>query len=604
MFYVCLIFFVLLYAFVLEIAKNTLAGWAVLLIAAACFAFVRIRMRAGNAWNGRSALLCWVIFAAVLLLNLKLTEPPIRRVPVWNGRVDATEVLHIAQGDLTGVYSKDHSTRTYAGIPYAKPPVGNLRWREPQDPEGWTGVLTCDTFGPMAVQPQDNVMYATLSRILGFHDFRPSIYDNYREPVSEDCLYLNVYCPGEVPAEPLPVLFYVHGGSLTSGQPWYVEYRGEDMAKQGLVVVNFAYRVGPLGYYADEALAAESPNGTTGNYGLLDQIKALEWVRKNIASFGGDPDRITIIGESAGASSVNALCTSPLTEGMFLRAIAHSSGIVSQKPYHTFRSMEKALEEGAKLRQELGAADLASLRALPAEKLLETSAQNGAMTVDGYALTEDPRQTYLKGENHEQALLNGFNVKEADAFLLGTKATAENYESLLEPIFGSYAAEAAALVPPGSVTRDQKFIIDAGGEAKGALNELYTAAWFTYSHYVWSDLVLQEGRQVYEYYFTKTNKCLSNFHAGELPYVFGNLWRHPGVYDDADEALSETMLRMWANFAKTGDPNGEGLPRWEPLTPESRLLLRFDDTCEMVEDPNLEIYELLDRYQEEAPSEP
>ena len=176
----------------------------------------------------------------------------------------------------------------YAGIPYAKPPVGELRWREPQDPEPWEGVLAADHFAPMSMQPQNAAWYSSMAQIIGYHDYEISLDDNFRDLNSEDALYLNIWKPaGE--QENLPVLVYIHGGSLQTGQPWYADYSGEGLARKGVIVVNMGYRLGVFGFLADEELMAESPNGTTGNYGLLDQIKALEWVRDNIAAFGGDP---------------------------------------------------------------------------------------------------------------------------------------------------------------------------------------------------------------------------------------------------------------------------------------------------------------------------
>ncbi|MBP5153146.1 MAG: carboxylesterase family protein, partial [Lachnospiraceae bacterium] len=500
---------------------------------------------------------------------------------------------------LTGVYNKDKSVKIYAGIPYAKAPVGDLRWREPQAPDKYEGVYKADTYGPMAMQKQNSPLYDSLYQILGFHKYNFSLFDNFKEAAGEDCLYLNIWSPARAESKPLPVIFYVHGGSLTTGQSYYTEYRGEDLAKKGVVFVNFAYRLGVLGYYANSELAEESENGTTGNYGLLDQIAALKWVKENIAAFGGDPNNITIAGESAGSSSVNALCVSPLTEGLFERAIAESSSVLAKKPYHTFRTLSNATETGLKIMKEFGAKNIADLRNVPAEKLINTKFQNGSMTVDGYAIIEEPYLTYEKGNNHEKALLNGFNAKEADAFLLSTKATMDNYEELLEPISGKYAPELAALVPAGSVQRDQKFIIDAGGDAKGALCQVYSAAWFTYSHYLWSNYMAKENRPVYEYYFTKSNRSLSNFHAGEIPYAYGNLWRAGGVYDKADYDLSEVMQKYWVNFAKYGNPNGEGLPEWTPVTEENKQVIEFNDHISMIDDPYVPIYEILDKYQAE-----
>ena len=250
---------------------------------------------------------------------------------------------------------------------------------------------------------------------------------------------------------------------------------------------------------------------------------------------------------------------------------------------------------------EMGASGIAEMRDIPAEKLIQTRYSNSSMTVDGYALTEMPYLTYEKGLNHEKALLNGFNAKEADVFLMGNKATAENYETLLEPVFGKYAADAAALVPAGSIPQGQKFIIDAGGDAKGSLDFLYSAAWFTWSHELWSSYVASQGRPVYEYEFTKTNRSLSCFHAGEIPYAYGNLWRKPGIYDESDMELSRKMQSYWVNFVKTGDPNGDGLPVWEMRTADDLSILELGEEIRMTEDPYREVYPLLEAHQDSLP---
>ena len=534
----------------------------------------------------------------ILIGNYVFTAPSYKNVPaVANKNPDTTSVIHVKQGDLTGVYNEDHSVKVYAGIPYAKPPVGELRFKEPQAPESWEGVRACDEFGPMAMQTRSNTMFDSLSHILGWHDYQIKFGDEYLEAMSEDCLYLNVFAPETTDDEPLPVIFYIHGGSLTTGQSSYTEYRGEDLAKRGVIVVNFAYRLGVFGYYAADDLKAESSNQTTGNYGLLDQIAALNWVRENIASFGGDPNQITIAGESAGSSSVNALCVSPLTEGLFNYAIAESSGILAYQPFHTFRSYEEACEQGTLVREEFGVSSSQELRNISAEELLTTQSNQSAMTVDGYAIIEQPYLTYEKGNNHEKALLNGFNAKESDAFLLGTEATKENYEELLAEDLGDYADEMAKLVPADSPARDQHFIIDALGDAKGALNIAYSAIWFSYSHYLWNNYLIEQGIPTYEYYFTKTNDSLSNYHAGELPYAYGNLWRHPGLYDAEDYKLSEIMQQYIVNFAKTGNPNGDGLPEWKMRSENQHQLIQLDTDIKMVDDPNEALYEVIDEYQ-------
>ena len=599
LFYAVIILITLLYLVILELSKNTILGWIIGVFVAIAMISYRGFLADKGILGTKVKLITWGLFIGILCANYLLTSPPYKNVPaVDNKNPDVTEVVHVAQGDLTGVYNADHSVKVYAGIPYAKPPVGELRFKEPQAPDSWDSVRTCDAFGPMAMQPRSNTLYDSLSHILGWHDYQVKLGDEYLEPVSEDCLYLNVFAPEDMGDEPLPVIFYIHGGSLTTGQSSYTEYRGEDLAKRGVIFVNFAYRLGVFGYYTADDLKAESPNNTTGNYGLLDQIAALNWVKDNIAAFGGDPDRITIAGESAGSSSVNAICVSPLTEGLFNYAIAESSGILAYKPFHTFRDYSEAIEQGNMVREEFNAKSSMELRDIPAEELVKTASNQSAMTVDGYAIVEQPYLTYEKGENHEKALLNGFNAKEADAFNLGIKATAENYEELLAEDMGDYASDMAQVVPADSPQRDQHFIVDAMGDAKGALNQAYSAIWFSYSHYLWNNYMVKQGKPAYEYYFTKTNNSLSNYHAGEIPYAYGNLWRHPGLYNEDDYKLSDIMQQYFVNFAKTGDPNGEGLPKWEARTVGNNQLLQLDTDIKMTDDPNKKLYKVIDRYEE------
>ncbi len=592
----------LLYLVLLELSKNAIYGWFVAIFIAIVFFVTRYRYKKENLWTPKNAFITWSLAILLCFGNYFLTEPPVAATGAVNlSNPVKTDTISLAKGELCGVYNLDQSVAVYAGIPYAKPPVGELRWKEPEEPEGWDGLMTCDHFGPRAMQTDAPPLINSLYRLLGYHDYEISFYDNYIEPMSEDCLYLNIWQPAEALSsdEKLPVLFYIHGGSLTDGKSYDERFRGETLAKKGVIVVTVGYRLNVFGYLATDELAAESANGTTGNYGLLDQIAALKWVNENIEAFGGDNKRITIAGESAGASSVNAICVSPLAKGLFSQAIADSSSILPNVPYHTFRTASDALETGSDIMKEMGCSTLEEMRALPAETLVKTAFKNSAMMVDGYAITEQPCLTYEKGNNNESALLNGFNGKEADTFLMDYKATNQNYIELLRDAFGDYAEEVAEIVPPDSYPQTQKFLIDKGGEAKGALNHAYSAAWFTYSHYLWSNAASSQGLPVYEYYFTKKNDSLSDYHGGELVYFFGNQHFHQRLYTKSDTKLSETMQDYWVNFIKTGDPNKEGLPQWLPVTAENKQLLELGDEIRMTDDPFTHLYGILDIYQSE-----
>ena len=577
----------------LELGKNTLIGWAMGLAAFIALIVFEILTKKRNGFLVH-LLLC-VLFIGIFALSFSVSKPPFKcasAVDVKNPEV--TKVVSVEEGDLTGVFNGEKSVEVYAGIPYAAPPVGELRWKEPQPAEKWEGIRACDTFAPMSMQKRDSEIMNSLTQIVGYGRFNISLKDNFREAVSEDSLYLNIWKPaGDI--KNAPVLFFIHGGSLTSGQPSFSEYRGEDLAKKGIIVVNFGYRLNVFGYMANEELANESENKTTGNYGLLDQIAALKWVNENIENFGGDSSKITIAGESAGASSVGALCVSPLAKGLFRYAIAESSGITPKVPYHTFRNFEEALAEGRKTLKDFGAGSVSDLRKISAEELLETSAGNSAMTIDGYAITEQPYLTYEKGNNNEQALLNGYNANEADVFNLFTEINDKEYKEALEELFGKYAGEALEAYPPYPL--EKKLPVDSGGTAKGAYDHILGGTWFAYSHKKWSDYMAEQNKNVYFYYFSKENSSLRSYHAGELPYAYGNLWRNAKNYKEDDFVLSEQMQNYWVNFVKSGNPNGNGLPQWDKYTQQNGKLLQFDKELEMIDDPYSKLYPIIDKSQ-------
>ena len=596
-----LVFFVLFavfFAVLLELGKNTLFGWFLGLLLFALFLVLHGKTLVQKKWPLR--LLSWVLFTVLLACAFKLSAPPEKQVPAVDVRHPAqTEIVSVAQGQVRGVKTRDESVEVFAGIPYAKPPVGELRWKAPQPAEAWSDVRECDTFAPMSMQTRNHPIYDTLMQLVGFHRFAITPKDNYVGAMSEDSLYLNIWRPAKTD-EKTPVLFFIHGGSLTSGQTDYSEYNGEALAQKGIIVVNCAYRLGVFGYYANEELQLEDEHGTTGNYGLLDQIAALQWVHDNIAAFGGDPDNITVAGESAGSSSVNAVCVSPLAKGLFKRAIAESSGISGRAPYHTFRSLPEALKTGKSIQEEFGAANIDELRKVPAEELVKTKFNNSAMCADGYAIVEQPYYTYLKKENNEEALLNGFNAHECDVFTFMQKVSADNYEEAISEVCGSHAAEVAKLYPPEAQPKAYSLaLVEAGGDAKGSFNKVVSVAWFSYSHYVWSNAVADESKPVYLYYFTKDNGSLGSNHAGELPYAYGNLRFHSRLYDDTDFALSETMQNYWVNFVKTGDPNGEGLPEWPRFNEDRTKAMELGADVAVTDLPDRALFGILDLYQEE-----
>jgi len=567
---------------VLELNKNNLAAWAVCLALLALYAFLRQRVLHG----GHVYLRLVLLFAVLALLCQVMwgVGRPYKHRPAVEKSGGMTEVLSLRDGKVQGLKTADGAVEVFTGIPYAKPPVGDLRWRAPEDPESWSGVRTCVQFAPMSMQPRNSEIYNSLSQIVGFHDYAVSLHDNFRDAVSEDSLYLNLWRPAGA-GEKLPVLVYIHGGSLQTGQPWYADYSGEGLARKGVIVVNFGYRLGVFGFLAAEELMAEDPNGSTGNYGLMDQIKALEWVRDNIAAFGGDPENVTLAGESAGAACVTALCTSPAAKGLFRRAIAESSTTTAPVPQHSFRLMEEALRTGRETMARFGAENIAELRALPAEKLVEAADTNHHLAVDGVLLPQTPYEAYKAGIHNEEAFLHGFNAEEGTPFILFDQGNLKNYEGKVRGYFKEYADEVLSLYAPAT---DE--------EARTMWMQLYSAVYFTHGHYCLSREAIRAGEPVWEYYFAKTNGRLSAWHSGEEVYCYNNIPADSKLYDEADRKLADLFSDYFVNFIRTGDPNGEGLPRWEQSTDGTQLMLLGTEQ-KMIADPYLPIDGILDRMQ-------
>ena len=579
------IFFVLLCAVsltLLELNKNSLAAWGVTLALLAGYAVLRLKKLKGKHFYLRAA--AFLAISALLLSILLHVGRPYRFRPAVEKSGGMTGVIELRDGKVQGVLTADKAVEVYTGIPYAKPPVGELRWKAPQDPEPWGGVRTCTHFAAMAMQPRSSEIYNSLSQIVGFHDFEVSVHDNFRDAVSEDALYLNIWKPAGA-GEKLPVLVYIHGGSLQTGQPWYADYSGEGLARKGIIVVNLGYRLGVFGFLATEELAAEDPNHSTGNYGLMDQIKALEWVRDNIAAFGGDPDNVTLSGESAGAACVTALCTSPEAKGLFRRAIAESSTTTAPVPQHSFRLMDEALKTGRETMERFKASSIEELRALPAEQLVAAADTNHHITVDGYILTKTPYESYLAGEHNEEALLHGFNAEEGTPFILFDQANLKNYETKVRAYFKDRADEVLALYKPTTDT-----------EAKTMWVDLYSSVYFTHGHYCLSRQAIAAKEPVWEYLFAKTNGRLSAWHSGEEVYCYNNIPADSKLYDESDRKLADLFSDYFANFIRFGDPNGEGLPAWEQSADGTNVMLLGDEQ-KMTADPYLPIDGILDRMQ-------
>jgi len=523
---------------------------------------------------------------AVLFVSCKSTDV----TDPYPGIIFAeSSIVMTNEGLVQGTYNYDRTTELFAGVPYAKPPVGDLRWKEPQNAERWEGVRDCTHFAPNAMQHQRSKAFVTVyNGVIGSKGDRTDF-----APMSEDCLYLNIWRPVGTNAQKgdkLPVLVYIHGGCLRRGSSWYEDWDGEALSQKGIIVVTIAYRVGIFGYFAHEDLANESPNHTTGNYGLLDQIKALQWVNDNIGAFGGDASNITIAGESAGSSSVSALCASPLTKGLFRRAIGESSSLVVPVPPHTFRSKKDAYKISLEAMKNLGANTIEEMRKLPASAVVEETLSFTGMTVDDYAMPEYPWKIYEKGLNHEEALLNGFNANEGTAFAITTIPDKRH----LKKSFADYPY----ITDPDKLYSLNKVVTDI--DAALYYCDVFSAICFTYPHYSWTNMVVSQNRPVWEYYFTKTNKGIGDFHTGEIVYAYGNLKGHKN-YNASDYKLEKIMTTYWSNFVKYGDPNGnpeaanygKEVPYWQTSNESNGLLNELGKKIQMVKDPYMNIYQYL-----------
>lgn len=474
------------------------------------------------------------------------------------------QAVRVDGGLVSGL--DENGIRVYRGIPFAAPPVGELRWKEPQPVAAWEGVRDCSAFGPICPQTPYPAM---------------SMYVQPELPQSEDCLYLNVWTAAEA-ADRLPVMVWIHGGGLTRGAGSLPNYDGAVLAQKGVVLVTFNYRLNVFGFLAHPALTAESPHHSSGNYGVLDQIAALEWVQRNIGRFGGDPQNVTIFGESAGSWSVNFLMASPLAKGLFHRAIGQSGSAFAANPSLSTPSGGSPAAEtgGLALAKAANAAGLADLRALGASEVLraydrlpENTALHPTANVDGYVLRDTVLNLFRSGKFNRVPVIVGSNADEMTSLTdpSAVPSTKEELDAWVAKEFGAAAAEYYTYYP-------------AAGPS--GVRDSYLAAlrdrWFTLGMRTWAQLNAAQGSPSYLYQFTKQPPVKGQaffraFHASEVAYVFGNLDPERAAYGDADRALAETLASYWVNFASSGDPNGAGLPRWEPYEPNGESYLAIGD---------------------------
>jgi para-nitrobenzyl esterase len=451
--------------------------------------------------------------------------------------------VHTPEGDIAGTGT---DVRAFRGIPYAAPPVGPLRWKPPQPPIPWNGVHDGSRFGDDPMQLFEPRRASRATRM------------------SEDCLTLNIWAPAAVPAGGVPVLVWFDGGGFTAGTGARAATDGERLARLGLVVVTVNYRVGVFGYLAHPLLTAESPAGASGNYGFHDQLAALRWVRERIATFGGDPARVTAFGESAGGASVALLLMSPLARGLVDRVIMQSPG--SFRPLSTLAEAEAA--------GRVVGDDLAAMRAIPADELLAYNAKiNPAVRgltmprplrpiVDGWAIDRDEPEAFLSGAFTALPAIVGTNADEGGWFTEGIPVrTAEELRTYLHANFPGAESEAWELYGAAADEGGVQALADAFGDAQ-----------FTYGARMLARVLAAAGAPTYRYLFTHSGAQTRErpVHTDEIPYVFGT-----GAFGAADRPISDAMMAAWRNFAAGGNPNGPDAPFWAPYEAGRDNVLTF-----------------------------
>lgn len=479
--------------------------------------------------------------------------------------------VKIQSGLLSGTADKTGRIHSFKGIPFAAPPIGALRWKAPQPAAAWSGVRKCESFGPspMQAKPAPFSMWSQEFLI-------PA------EPISEDCLYLNVWTGAKNDKEKRPVLVWIYGGGFTSGGSAVPIYDGAAMAEKGIVFVSFNYRVGPFGFFAHPELTKESGHNASGNYGLMDQVAALKWVQQNIAAFGGDPANVTIAGQSAGSMSVNCLVATPLARGLFQKAIAHSGALFT----HNWIRLADAEKEGEEKAQAAGVPSIADLRKLPAEELMKKLQGMRRPIVDGYVLPEPIVEIFAAGRQNKVAVLTGWNEEEGLVF--GSIKNAAAYQQQMEQQFSAKAQDLLRFYPAGNDS------VAAKSQYDFSRDMLFGAHGFA-----WANMQSAQGLPVYLFRFTRKvpgtgeYKKYGAFHTGEVPYAYDNLPFVNRPWEDVDRQLARTMSSYWVNFIKTGDPNGNGLPQWPAYNSSEKQVMLLGDKQQAASLPDAERLELL-----------
>jgi para-nitrobenzyl esterase len=498
------------------------------------------------------------------------------------------------KGKVEGVLTTDQKVIAFKGIPFAAPPIGNLRWQPPQPAAKWKGVLSAHDFGHHCIQ---TFGYPDMV----FHDPGPS----------EDCLTLNVWTPANAKRGNLPVMVWIHGGGFASGSASEPRQDGQFLAHRNVVVVSMNYRLGIFGFFTHPKLTAESPHHASGNYGLMDETAAIAWVKKNIAAFGGDSNNITIFGESAGSFAVSAQMASPLSKDLFAKAIGESggafySGGLSFEPREVLEQKDSQFAQTA-----FGTTKLADLRKLSVEDILKALTAKTTQhpphfgpDVDGYFLPDSVPNIYAAGNQAHIPLMAGWNADEVrgEVLLAPTKLTVDSFTAQAQTDFGANAKKFLAVYP---ATTDAEAVTSAG--------DFISDRFIAYSTWRWLEAQVATGKApVYRYRLDLGSPgdkyhlaILGAFHSDDIEYVFGTLDSRPeAVWRPEDRKLSDQIGTYWTNFARTGDPNGGDLPKWPIYGPTEWQVMHLDATSEAKPDEHRDRYLFLDQVWGKPKAEP
>jgi para-nitrobenzyl esterase len=464
----------------------------------------------------------------------------------------AQEPVIQTEGGLVSGY-KAGDISVFKGIPFAAPPVGDLRWKPPQPVKNWTGILKCNTFSasPMQNNPVPFMMWT----------------EEFITPpanLSEDCLYLNIWTPAKSPKEKLPVLVWIYGGGFSSGSAACAVYDGEEISRKGIVFVSINYRVGVLGFLAHPELRSESEHNVSGNYGLLDQVAALLWIKKNIEAFGGDPEKVTIDGQSAGSMSVCAMVASPLAKGLFRGAIAQSGGILTNFMKRKYSETEK---NGTAFMEKMKAENIADLRKKPAKELI---AAGGSFTPvpDGYVIPKDVFAAFKAGQFNDVTMMAGW-VTEDGSIQGDQKMTPEVYKMQVNTKYNDMAKKYLKLFPGKTFE-----------QVASSLKKINLMEFAVLPAYLWAGFSKSKA-YLYRFSHVPVDKPgfpnYGAFHTSEVPFALHtlHLWNRP--WREVDLKVEETMNNYWVNFVKTGNPNGEGMPEWKAYEKSSGMVMEIRD---------------------------